>query len=81
MLGRSLLKLASAAALTAILPEQADAAPLKLLFVHGRGQGGLNPDDLRTTWLDALKQGATAVSNGSPLTSKSPFHLRGRSMT
>ncbi|MFK0690083.1 alpha/beta fold hydrolase [Mesorhizobium sp. IMUNJ 23033] len=63
---RRLFKLATAVALLNSLPPRAEAAPLKLLFVHGRGQGGLNPVDLKTTWLETLKQGAAALGRQVP---------------
>ena len=66
---REALKLSWAAALAAALPRPAEAAPLKLVFVHGRGQAGLNKDDLKATWLDTLSKGAAA--NGKKL----PDHL------
>lgn len=39
---RDMLKVSSALALAVALPRSAKATPLKLLFVHGRGQGGFN---------------------------------------
>jgi hypothetical protein len=64
---RGLLKLCWAALLLATaVPHAAKAAPLKLVFVHGRGQGGLDPDDLKATWLDTLSKGAAAIGKQLP---------------
>ena len=63
---RQLLALSAAAALACSLPARSLAAPLKLVLVHGRGQSGLNPDDLQATWLDTLKQGADALGRAIP---------------
>jgi hypothetical protein len=63
---RQTLALASAAALAAALPTNAAAAALKLVFVHGRGQGGLNSDELKATWLSTLSEGAAAIDRQIP---------------
>ena len=58
-------------------PTQAHAAPLKLLFVHGRGQAGLNPADLKTTWLNTLSEGATAIGKQVPVNIEVAFPFYG----
>lgn len=63
---REMLKFSWAAALATVLPRSARATPLKLLFVHGRGQGGSNPIDLKTTWLNTLNEGAAAGGRTVP---------------
>jgi pimeloyl-ACP methyl ester carboxylesterase len=63
---RQVFKLSGAAALAAALPRPAKAAPLKLVFVHGRGQAGLNKDDIKATWLHTLSQGAAAIGKKLP---------------
>lgn len=63
---RKLLALLSAGAAMGVLSD-AFAAPLRLVFVHGRGQQGQDPALLKAAWLDALKQGAQKV--GAPLPS------------
>jgi hypothetical protein len=64
---RQLIALASAA-LTAVgtLPASTAAAPLKLVLVHGRGQQGLDPAELKTTWMDTLRSGAEANGKSLP---------------
>jgi hypothetical protein len=44
----------------------ADVTPRRLVLIHGRGQGGLNPEDLKAQWMDALKKGATAAGKRIP---------------
>jgi hypothetical protein len=43
----------------------AAAGPLRLIFVHGRGQQGLDPVQLKADWLNTLRRGAQAL--GRPL--------------
>jgi hypothetical protein len=45
---------------------QAASGPLKLVFVHGRGQQGLDPSDLKASWLNALRRGAEKLGRGWP---------------
>ncbi|MGC3030136.1 hypothetical protein ACPUER_34285 [Burkholderia sp. DN3021] len=68
---REILKLASAVAVTSmfsVAPGRAAAGgsdtganPNKLLFVHGRGQQGLDPTALKADWLATLERGAGAA--------------------
>jgi hypothetical protein len=63
---RQLLAAAAVAAFAGSLPGEVFAAPLRLVFVHGRGQAGLDPDDLKATWIDTLKEGAAALGRSLP---------------
>jgi len=48
--------------LTSVIPVRVAAARgTKLLLVHGRGQQGLNPETLKTNWMDTLGRGATKL--------------------
>ncbi len=38
---------------------------MRILMIHGRAQGGKDPDELKATWIDTLKQGFQAA--GIPL--------------
>jgi hypothetical protein len=67
---REFLQLAATVSTTGSVPlSTAVAAPTlnKLVLVHGRGQGGLNPDVLKTEWLGALQRGATAAGKTVPV--------------
>jgi hypothetical protein len=56
---RNLLKLASAAAVTASYPTGLALADVKrIVFVHGRAQEGLDPVKIKEAWLKALGNGA-----------------------
>jgi hypothetical protein len=58
---RELLKIISIMTLSGLVPSFASRAadrPKRLLFVHGRGQQGLDPDKLKAEWVDALNRGA-----------------------
>ena len=50
--------------LTAI--HAAGQTPLKLLFVHGRAQGGRSEQELRAEWLRVLEMGAQAIDREIP---------------
>ena len=67
---RELLKAASAVALSglmSVVPSGAAAAgSTKLLFVHGRGQQGLNPETLKSEWLATLNRGTTTFGQSVP---------------
>jgi hypothetical protein len=67
---RELLKTAAAAAVPGLLPIVAPCWAArragKLLLVHGRGQQGLNPDTLKTEWLEALERGAATFGQKVP---------------
>lgn len=66
---RELLRAAAACALSPLAPlrsARARAARPKLVFVHGRGQQGLNPATLKAGWIDTLKRGATALGRTLP---------------
>lgn len=52
-------------------------APVRrILFVHGRGQGGLDPTTIKREWLDALRAGAASAGAALPdgLTIDLPFY-------
>src|SRR5262245_55195245 len=67
---RELLKIICAIGVSGVLPRFLCAAapkrPTKLLFVHGRGQQGLNPETLKSEWLDALNEGAAKFGQKLP---------------
>lgn len=64
---RQFVKSGIMATLTAITPQILAAAKVKkLLFIHGRGQQNLNPDTLKSEWLDALKLGAQSAGLALP---------------
>lgn len=51
----------------AMLPARAASAPIRrLLFVHGRGQGGFEPDELKAYWMATLARGAKALGRKVP---------------
>jgi hypothetical protein len=62
---REFLAAASAGALLGVHAAAA-TGPLRLVFVHGRGQGGLDPAELKSQWLAALRQGAQAAGRTLP---------------
>src|ERR1700722_933606 len=43
-----------------------DDNPPRLVFIHGRSQQGLDPEALKATWLDTLKQGAAKANRTLP---------------
>jgi hypothetical protein len=47
-------------------PISAADAPLKLLLVHGRGQGGQSADELKKQWLDTLSEGVAKSGHALP---------------
>lgn len=51
--------------------------PTDLLFVHGRGQGGLDPVTLQAQWSEALKRGATNIGRTIPSTLRVDFPFYG----
>jgi pimeloyl-ACP methyl ester carboxylesterase len=57
---RDLLAFGMVCAAAGVVPgaELGAATSPRLVFVHGRGQQGLHPDQLKSEWLDALRQGA-----------------------
>lgn len=67
---RELLKVASALILGGILPTPSSSRgaerTTRLLFVHGRGQQGLNPDNLKAEWIDTLRRGTAALKRTLP---------------
>ena len=74
---RDMLKFSCAIALAAALPTHAQAAPLRLIFVHGIGQGGLSPDELKATWLATLSEGANAIGMQVPVNLETAFPYYG----
>jgi hypothetical protein len=63
---RNMLKISGAIALAIALPRPSNATPLKLAFVHGIGQGGFDPIELKATWYDTLKEGAASIGTTVP---------------
>jgi len=64
----------TAAALSSIAP----ATPARrLLLVHGRSQQGKNPEVLKATWLEALRNGARAAGTMLPADTKVAFPFYG----
>lgn len=68
----------SAAMLASVLSSTGAVAqtPPRLLLVHGRAQGGRDPDEIRSEWLAALEQGARAAGVALPagLDIRLPFY-------
>jgi hypothetical protein len=50
---------------------------VKLLFVHGRGQGGQDPTQLQAQWIEALSRGAQSVGRVLPKTIEVAFPYYG----
>lgn len=72
---RALLAAGVGVALTAAVPGFAADASRRLLFVHGRSQGGRKRADIEKEWAGALAQGAAAAGVAVPRTSTSlPFY-------
>lgn len=74
---RHFSKLAIAGAVSSIVATDAFAqSPTKILFVHGRSQGGRSAQEIRRQWLDALRKGIeNAGLSPRPLDSVSvPFY-------
>jgi hypothetical protein len=63
---RHLNALLVAAILNRVATSRGAGEQVRLVFVHGRGQAGLNPDDLKAAWLSALTQGAQALGRKLP---------------
>jgi len=64
---RQAIRIFSAGALTTLLPGVCAAAKAKrVLFVHGRGQEGRNPEELKAAWIDTLRRGAAAAQRALP---------------
>jgi hypothetical protein len=63
---REVLAFGMAVVLARILSARADSRPLRLLLVHGRGQGGLDPAQLQAQWIEALSQGAQNLGRALP---------------
>jgi hypothetical protein len=63
---RDMLGFAVAGALAPIVKASAAGQPLRLLLVHGRGQGGQGPAQLQAQWTDVLSRGAQALGRSLP---------------
>lgn len=78
---RSLLKLIPPGLLCAALssPTRSDSQgiPKRLLLVHGRGQQGLSPANLKKTWLAALQRGVGHVHSVLPANLQVAFPFYG----
>jgi hypothetical protein len=78
---RQLLKLVSAGALATVIPNVlAQTRAKRLLFVHGRGQQGLDPAALQAEWIAALKLGAAAAQRTLPADLEIAFPYFGDSL-
>ncbi len=53
------------------------SAPKRLVLVHGRAQGGMEPDVLQTTWMDTLSAGAVKLNRSVPADLKVAFPFYG----
>jgi hypothetical protein len=71
---RNIVGLSLAALFDSAIPALGADPAVRLLFVHGRGQAGLNPADLQAAWLSALAEGAQAIGKALPPTLKLRFH-------
>jgi hypothetical protein len=73
---RRLNALFIATILNGVAPSRGADERVKLVFVHGRGQAGLNADDLKAAWLSALAEGAQALGRKLPagLDAAFPFY-------
>jgi hypothetical protein len=64
---RQLLRITPISILAAQIPGVLTASKAKrLLFVHGRGQGGQSPSILKSYWVEALTRGAKAAQMSVP---------------
>jgi hypothetical protein len=66
---RKILRTAAALAasgLMPIIPGRAQTTAKRLVFVHGRGQQGHDPETLKSEWLGALQRGATSAGQMLP---------------
>jgi hypothetical protein len=63
---RRLLTYASLGIALADISAALGATPPRLVLVHGRSQQGLNPEDLKSQWLQALGEGARAAGRKLP---------------
>jgi len=57
---------ASAAVACFAIRAQSSARAARLLLIHGRGQQGRDPDELKSEWLGALQRGAVATGQSLP---------------
>ena len=74
---RDFQSLLLAGALISLVRPSAGTPTPKLLFVHGRGQAGLDSHELEATWLSTLKKGAMAVGRKLPDTLEVSFPFYG----
>lgn len=78
MIGRrNVLSIMVSAFLEAFNPAWGANSTIRLLFIHGRGQGGLKPRDLQTAWSKALAQGAEAIGRTVPTDIETVFPYYG----
>jgi len=63
---RRLLVQAAAAGIAAPNVFAQHVTPKRLLFVHGRSQGGRNPQELKSEWLGVLTKTATSIGRSVP---------------
>lgn len=63
---RRALACSLAATLAAVRQAAGTDRTVELLFVHGRGQAGLDPASLKTAWMKALEEGAKSTNKPIP---------------
>jgi hypothetical protein len=64
---REFMTIAGAAlAIQVTSPARAAPHPIRLVFVHGRSQQGLDPVNLKATWLETLRRGAVKLNRSLP---------------
>lgn len=70
MIDRRAFIAAAAATLLAARPSAfgcpTPAVPKRVVFVHGRGQGGFDPVALKAAWMEALQRGCQALGRSFP---------------
>lgn len=66
MINRRKLIAGTLLASTGIWPSKAEAADVRLVFVHGRSQEGRKPAEIQDEWLGALREGAASNSKTLP---------------
>src|SRR4051794_32531433 len=67
-IGRRALLAGTATSFASLLASTIGAAPspFRLIFVHGRGQEGLDANELKATWIATLRRGAEQIGRTLP---------------
>lgn len=63
---RDVLAIGLSSLLLAGGPTRAAGTPTRMVFIHGRGQGGQDPAALQQSWLDALARGCATLNKALP---------------